>query len=339
MAINDSLRKENMIPTIAIIGLGQMGASYAKHASMLANKILCYDHDEHQRTTFIDRILNEKNPFDTSDAENVNIANIHILNTLDLIWSQKPTLTIIATHKDTHCYYSCLSMNNDSHVLTEKPLCLTLEEAKKIEHTSFTTRKKLFIGFSLHATPAFMKLKELINNNKQKKLKQYQVIRIGAVPIDYMDRVSVRFDLLSHDTDFCLQTFSFPHHTVVNEIDARSCNKIWQYNDFQIEMIGRMPITHPKGFEYGYKLAYQDNSSIEFSSINLKELIVKDDRQKNIKRIPLEIASPCKKILEKTVYSIINDDYERYLNHELSILNGVNCMNMLIHDHKSGLYD
>lgn len=338
MATNYSLGKDKMISTIAIIGLGQMGASYAKYASMLASKVICYDHDEYQRVTFIDRILNDKNPFDIYKASHINTDNIHILDDLKLIWLQKPVLTIIATHKDTHCYYSCLSMSNDSHVLTEKPLCLNLNETRKIEGMSSITQKKLFIGFSLHATPAFAKLKEVINN-KQKELKQYQVVRIGAVPEDYMDRVSARFDLLSHDTDFCLQLFNFPLHTVVEEMGARACNKQWKYKGFQVEMIGRMPLTHPNGFEYGYKLIYQDNSSIEFSSNNLRQLIVKDNKQKITEIIPLEIMSSCKIILEKIIYSIKNDDYERYLSHELSIINGVNCMNMLIHDHESGLND
>lgn len=38
------------------------------------------------------------------------------------------------------------------------------------------------------------------------------------IPEDYMDKASARFDLLSHDTDFCLQVFKMPAHTFVEEI-------------------------------------------------------------------------------------------------------------------------
>ncbi|ASQ46859.1 Gfo/Idh/MocA family protein [Legionella clemsonensis] len=328
-----------MISTIAVVGLGQMGTSYTRHASTIADKVICFDYDENQRATFKDRIQSFHNPFDGLNECNVNTETIRIVDDLDLVWKYDPDLTIITTHKDSHCFYSCLAMKNNSHVLTEKPLCMNLEEAKKIQAISSQLEKKVFIGFSLHATPAFIKLKEHLSVNKKGKIKLYQVYRIGAVPEDYMDSVSVRFDLLSHDTDFCLQLFKFPQHTRVNEVDARSCNKLWQYDGFEVEMIGRMPITHPNGFEYGYKLIYQDGNYLEFSSKQSNSLFMKNVRNNIIDIIPLEITSPCKMILEKSVNSIIKDSYECYLNHELSILKGVNCMAMLSHDHKSGIDD
>ena len=91
------------------------------------------------------------------------IINLLGLGYINLVWQKKPLLTIITTHKDSHCYYSCLAMNYGSHVLTEKPLCVTLEEASEMKKVAFETKKKLFIGFSLHVTPCFVKLKEIIS--------------------------------------------------------------------------------------------------------------------------------------------------------------------------------
>lgn len=323
---------------IAIIGLGQMGASYAKYASNIANKVVCYDNNKNQSATFHSKVLNDNNPFDVNKVVSIDITKIEIVDTLDAIWEQQPNLTIITTHKDSHCYYSCLAMHCGSHVLTEKPLCITLEEAEELKNTSFMTKKKLFIGFSLHATPAFLKLREIINCNYN-LLKKYQVYRIGAVPEDYMDRVSARFDLLSHDTDFCLQMFKMPDHTFVEEISARECNKFWEYPGFQIEMIGRMPIIHPGGFEYGFELIYEDDTSVVFSNTDTNNLVIKNSCKEIIEIIPITSYSSCQKILEKTISSINNDDYDHYLHHELSIVNGVKCMNMLVNDHRSGLDD
>lgn len=323
---------------IAIIGLGQMGASYAKYASNIANKVVCYDNNKKQSTTFKSKVLNGDNPFDVNKIASIDISKIEIVDTLAAIWEQQPDLTIIATHKDSHCFYSCLAMRRGCHVLTEKPLCITLEEAEELKNTSFITKKKLFIGFSLHATPAFLKLKEIINSN-YKLLKKYRVYRIGAVPEDYMDRVSARFDLLSHDTDFCLQVFKMPMHTFVEEISARECNKFWRYPGFQIEMIGRMPITHPGGFEYGFELTYDDDTSVVFSSTDPNNLVIKNPCKEIMEIIPIASYSSCQKILEKTISSINNDDYGHYLHHELSIMNGVNCMKMLVNDHRVGLDD
>ncbi|RUR05834.1 Gfo/Idh/MocA family protein [Legionella sp. km772] len=327
-----------MISTIAVIGLGQMGASYTRYASSLAEQVICFDHNEYQRASFLHRLLEDDNPFDIFEGDKINTQNIQVVNDIQLIWQSNPVLTIIATHKDSHCYYACLAMISGSHVLTEKPLCVSLDEAEAMKKTALETKKKLFVGFSLHATPCFVKLKEIIAN-QEKIPDYYQVYRIGAVPEDYTDNVSARFDLLSHDTDFCLQLFKFPQHTIVQEVSNRSCNKIWLYEGFRVEMIGKMPVTHPNGFEYGYKLTFLDHSSVEFSSNNLQKLILKNDKQEVVHTIPLKTISTCKTILEKTLYSVFHNSYEEYLSHELSIINGVNCMNMLIHDHKAGLSD
>ncbi|RUR15033.1 Gfo/Idh/MocA family oxidoreductase [Legionella sp. km535] len=328
-----------MTLTIAIIGLGQMGASYAKYASSIANKVICYDRDTNQSSTFKKRVLKDNNPFDVSNNISINIDKIEIVDTLNAVWEHKPTLTIVTTHKDSHCYYSSLAMRNNSHVLTEKPMCINLEEAEQLKQVSFMTQKKLFVGFSLHGTQAFLKLKELVYRNDPKLFKRYRVYRIGAVPENYMDRVSARFDLLSHDTDFCLQLFGMPKHTLVDEISARKCSKLWSYSEFEVQMEGFMPLTHPNGFEYGFELIYANQSKLMFSSKDLNHLILKDSDEKIMEIISLTTCSPCQKILEKAINSIINDDYDQYLLNELSIQNGVNCMSMLINDHKSGLDD
>ena len=325
--------------TIAIIGLGQMGASYAKYASCIADKVICYDNDIHQSATFKKRVLNDNNPFDISNNVAIVIDKIELVDALDSVWEHNPDLTIVTTHKDSHCFYSSLAMRKNSHVLTEKPLCINLEEAEHLKQISFMTRKKLFIGFSLHGTPAFLKLKELVNSTNRNLIKKYRVYRIGAVPEDYMDRVSARFDLLSHDTDFCLQLFSMPKHTLVDEVSARKCSKLWSYPEFEIEMEGFMPVTHPDGFEYGFELFYANQSKIIFSSNDINHLIIKDSNDEVIERISVTSCSPCQKILEKALYSINNDDYDQYLLNELSIINGINCMKMLINDHRSGLDD
>lgn len=100
-----------------------------------------------------------------------------------------------------------------------------------------------------------------------------------------------------------------------------------------------MPITHPGGFEYGFELIYDDDTSAVFSSTDINNLVIKNSCKEITSIIPIASYSASQKILEKTISSINNDDYDHYLHHELSIIMGVNCMNMLINDHRSGFDD
>lgn len=318
-----------MLSTIAIIGLGQMGCAYAKYAASMAESLICYDSNSDQRKSFIERLNTSKNPFDTAIDKEIPTRNIKIVDDINKLWDEKPELSIITTHKESHCFYSIEAMKNNSHVLTEKPLCLNLNEAKAIEEKSILTKKHVYIGFSLHATPSFIKLKELVRAKPQ--IKSYSVYRIGAVPENYMAEVTARFDLLSHDTDFCIQLFGKPIKSIVNELSDRECHKIWEYSNFEVEMIGKMPITHPNGFEYGYSLAFDDDTHIEFSSNNPKEILKKSNKD-GISRIQIDEISTCNYLLENVIKSIREDSYNSYIDHELSIKQGVNCMDMLIND-------
>lgn len=317
-----------MNATIAIIGLGQMGATYAKYASQVAENVVCFDYDKGQRLSFKERVLFDKNIFDPVVFDDIKINNLIIVEDIDQIWKYHPLLTIVTTHKDSHCYYSGLAMKNNSHVLTEKPLCISFDEAKEMQAISYRTRKKIYIGFSLHATPAFTELKKIINSTKFRELHQYKVYRVGVVPEDYNDQVSASFDLLCHDVDFCLQVFNQPQKTHIDETDSRYCERMWEYENFTIHMTGKLPFSHPQGFEYGYQLSFKDSTSIQFRSTDPRAIYI---QYPNLKRqcIPLETISSCKKLLEKVFLSIINDTYETYLSNELSIIQGLNSMKIL----------
>lgn len=329
----DLYSKKATPATIAIIGLGQMGASYAKYATSMTTKVIVYDNNPAQRLSFKSRVINDNNPFDLPGRIIPNIKNITVVDDLDLIWRSHPDLTIITTHKDSHSYYSCLALQHGSHVLTEKPMCVDLAEAKKMHDTVLKTQKKLYIGFSLHGTAAFIKLKEIIKENQHKQLKNYQITRIGAVPEYYWDNtVTARFDLLCHDTDFCLQVFGQPWGVRVSEINARACDKFWDYGEFTVNMRGRLPLMHPKGFEYSYFLQYAEGDTFYFSSLFEDRIYLKSSNSEVTSVILLTPTSPCQQILEKVLNSITNDSWQKYLTNNLSIMNGINCINFLIND-------
>lgn len=69
-------------------------------------------------------------------------------------------LTVIASPLDLHKKQILLALENQSHVLCEKPLVPTIQEAKEIQKTVQRSGKKLGVGFQWSFSPTMLSLKK-----------------------------------------------------------------------------------------------------------------------------------------------------------------------------------
>ena len=69
-----------------------------------------------------------------------------------------PDLVVIATYTDTHVDYACRAMEAGAHVFVEKPLAMTVAEAKRVVKTAKRTKRKLVVGYILRHHPSWMRL-------------------------------------------------------------------------------------------------------------------------------------------------------------------------------------
>ncbi|MDD2706553.1 MAG: Gfo/Idh/MocA family oxidoreductase [Verrucomicrobiae bacterium] len=95
---------------------------------------------------------------------------------------------LIATSDAHHVAPVLASLRAGKHVLVEKPLCQTLEDALKIRRAVLDARGVFMIGFELRNCPVFEEMKRLIDEG-----------RIGRVMIGHaFDNVSVGGDYYYH---------------------------------------------------------------------------------------------------------------------------------------------
>lgn len=126
---------------VLIAGLGNMGKSHALayHANPqaeivgLVNRSGCVDHPALADYPIYDA-------FEAALAET------------------RPDLVVIATYTDSHADYACQAMNAGAHVFVEKPLALTIADAKRVVAKAKDTGRKLIVGYILRHHPSWMRL-------------------------------------------------------------------------------------------------------------------------------------------------------------------------------------
>ncbi len=97
--------------------------------------------------------------------------NIKVYDDLAAFYKEnKADIAIISTPIHLHKDQCITAMENGSDVLCEKPIAPTLQDAYEMKKCAEITGKNLHIGFQLSHSPAILKLKEDILNNKFGKL-------------------------------------------------------------------------------------------------------------------------------------------------------------------------
>lgn len=125
---------------VIIAGLGNMGLSHA-----LAH--------HHHPGAYILGLVN-RSPVDLPPE----LQGYPIYKTFDEALELQPDLAVIATYTDTHADYACAAMEAGAHVFVEKPLAMTVKEAKRVVDTAKRTNRKLVVGYILRHHPSWMRL-------------------------------------------------------------------------------------------------------------------------------------------------------------------------------------
>ena len=76
----------------------------------------------------------------------------------------------LATPAETHCDLAVQAMEKGKDVFVEKPMALSIVEAKKMQAVAFQTNKVLMVGHLLEYHPAVLKLRELIDSEELGKI-------------------------------------------------------------------------------------------------------------------------------------------------------------------------
>lgn len=125
---------------------------------------------------------------------------------------------IVCTPNHLHAPVAILSMENGCHVLCEKPLAATIEQAKAILEASEKTECKLMVGYIIRATEALESAKKVLASGALGKIVSARCILASPETLDvaktqyrrsYETGGGIIYDY-THEIDYCRYLFGEP---------------------------------------------------------------------------------------------------------------------------------
>ena len=188
---------------IALIGCGNWGKNIARNLSEM-NALSCI-YDPH--SNIAKKISNDL------ELPNYSLKEIFSNKDIDGI--------VIASSADTHINIAKQALLNNKDVLIEKPFCLSLSDAKNISDLAEEKNKVLMAGHLLNYHNAFIKMKNLIDQDKVGSIKNIRAHRLALGLVRQNE--SVVYDLAAHDISMILSiTKILPTNLQVQSIHHNS---------------------------------------------------------------------------------------------------------------------
>lgn len=172
---------ENRNLRAAAIGVGSLGRHHARNYAELAAE---------GRITFVGACDSNAEAATVVASDNGSTAFTDWRELLD-----KVDVVSIATPTETHCEIACAFLDAGVHVLVEKPIALTLDEADKIIAAAKTSGAQLMVGQLERFNPAMVALKPHVT-----KPLYFEIHRVSPFPNRSLD-VDVVLDVMIHDLD------------------------------------------------------------------------------------------------------------------------------------------
>jgi len=170
---------------VAVIGAGAMGRSHARVYSELKDAELVAVCD-----------ANKKTAKDVADSYNAN----HYADYKEMIKQEKIDAVSICVPTKLHKDVAVEVIRNKINVLVEKPIAVTLEEAKEIINEADKNNVRLMVGHIERFNPVVIELKKRIAGNELGKIYKVNCTRLSPFPQRVVD-VGVIVDLAVHEID------------------------------------------------------------------------------------------------------------------------------------------
>ena len=169
---------------IALIGCGSWGKNIARNLHQIGTLACIYDTDQN--------LLQKLN-------QNFNLPTYSIN---DIFKNEKIQALVIASAAKTHKDLAEEALLNNKDVFIEKPFCLSLSDATNLSKLAIKKNRVLMVGHLLNYHNAFIKMKDLIKEDKIGKIKNIRAHRLALGAI--RSHESVVYDLAAHDISMIL---------------------------------------------------------------------------------------------------------------------------------------
>ena len=169
----------------AVIGVGSMGRHHARVYSQL---------EETQLVAVADR----------QPEALAEIAQLYgvpgYADYRQLLEKEQPDVVTIAVPTSLHREATIDALDAGAHVLIEKPIAATIEEAQRLIDYAKARQRQLMVGHIVRFNPAIQLLKQKLERGELGRIFQISCRRVGPFPARIRD-VGVVVDLATHDLD------------------------------------------------------------------------------------------------------------------------------------------
>ena len=120
-----------------------------------------------------------------------------VLDADQILTNNQIDAVVIATPVNSHFELAKLALENGKHVLLEKPMTRTIQEAEILIDLAIKKNKTLMVDHTFLYTGAVQKMKELVNSNELGKINYFDSTRINLGL--FQEDCNVLWDLAPHD--------------------------------------------------------------------------------------------------------------------------------------------
>jgi len=198
---------------VAVVGVGNMGKNHTRVYSEIKNAELVAVAD-----------IDPKAAKEIAERFNINWYSSH----LELLKNEVSDAVSVATPTATH-YNVCTDiLGSGKHVLVEKPIAVTQEQAKKMISIANNNEVILMVGHIERFNPAVLKLKEMIDANTLGDLVSLSAKRAGLYCPSGRAIFDVVLDFAIHDID--VMRYLIGHK--VKSVYSKTLSKLLNLTDY-----------------------------------------------------------------------------------------------------------
>lgn len=239
---------------IGIIGLGYWGVNLVRNFAALKDVNLKYVADSRSEREGVLKKLCPTAQFVTSADSVINDPDIDAV--------------IIATPVHTHYEFALRALNNDKHVLLEKPMVSGTVQAITLIELAEKKNKILMVDHTFLYTGSVQKMKSLIDNGEIGNIKYFDSTRINLGL--FQPDVNVLWDLAPHD-------ISILNYLVKDKPYSLNANGVSHTNN-GIENIAYINVNYESGFIAHFSCSWSSPVKIRMMLIGGdKKMIVFND--------------------------------------------------------------
>ena len=187
---------------------------------------------------------------------------------------EKADLAVIATPVSTHFELASQAILSGCHVLVEKPMTATVEEALKLVDLAAKKNVHLMVDHTFLFNPAVQKMKEVVDRGDLGKALYFDSVRVNLGL--YQSDVNVVWDLAPHDLSIML-------HLVPYKPVAVQAHGMQYYRDGMVDM-AYVKVFFEENYLANFHLSWLSPTKVRRITLaGNRRMMVYDDMESNEK--------------------------------------------------------